>query len=57
MSSMNAFFGKQLGEGEIRKVFDELVSRKIVSVSASDSISYDLPAIENGNATCAMPTC
>jgi hypothetical protein len=43
ISSMNAFFGKQLDESELKEVFDSLVSCGLVSVGISDSISYNIP--------------
>ena len=43
LSSMNAFFGKQLDESELKEIFDSLVSRNIISVGSSESISYNIP--------------
>ena len=43
LSSMNAFFGKQLDDAELKEVLDSLVSRGLISVGTSESISYNIP--------------
>lgn len=43
LSSMNAFFGKQLDEGEVREIFDMLVAGGTVVIGVSESVSYNLP--------------